>query len=311
MVQQCQICAKLTIPHKEPMIVSQPPDYPWQKVGSDLFELNGQKYMLLVDYFSRFLEVTKLSTTTSVAIIHVLKTTFSRYGIPEVLITDDGPQYISSEMKEFSNKYGFTHVTSSPRYPQGNGQAERAVQTAKRLLKCSDDPGISYNATPLPWCNLSPSELLMGRKLRATLPQTTIHLFPEWRFLKEFKRQNKAFKDKQETQYNRAHRTRPLPPLEGGMDVWVSSGDRKIPGQVVAPSHTPSSYLVGTPLGQLRRNRHHLIAIRNQSSDLDQDDGTRGTGSKDQPQPGSQEVHAQSTPLDESHTVTSNDNQED
>ena len=107
MVQQCQICAKLTIPHKEPMIVSQPPDYPWQKVGSDLFELNGQKYMLLVDYFSRFLEVTKLSSTTSVAIIHVLKTTFSRYGIPEVLITDDGPQYTSSEMKEFSNRYGF------------------------------------------------------------------------------------------------------------------------------------------------------------------------------------------------------------
>ena len=267
MVQQCQICAKLTIPHEEPMIVSQPPDYPWQKVGSDLFKLNGQKYLLLVvDYFSRFLEVTKLSTTTSVAIIHVLKTTFSRYGIPEVLITDNGPQYTSSEMKEFSNRYGFTHVTSSPRYPQGNGQAERAVQTAKRLLKCSDDPGISilsYNATPLPWCNLSPSELLMGRKLRTTLPQTTIHLIPEWPFLKEFKRQNKAFKDKQETQYNRAHRTRPLPPLEGGMDVWVSSGDRKIPGQVVTPYIHP----VDTPLGQLRRNRNHLtcIAIPNQS----------------------------------------------
>ena len=52
MVQQCQICAKVTIPHKEPMIVSQPP---WQKVGSDLFKLNGQKYLILVDYFSRFL----------------------------------------------------------------------------------------------------------------------------------------------------------------------------------------------------------------------------------------------------------------
>eukprot|EP00731_Ephydatia_muelleri_P010292 Em0005g878a len=178
----------------EPMIVSQPPDYPWQKVGSDLFELNGQKYLLLVvDYFSRFLEVTKLSTTTSVAITHVLKTTFLRYGIPEVLITDNGTQHTSSEMKEFSN---------------------------------------------------SPSELLMGRKLRTTLPQTTIHLMPEWPFLKEFKRQNKKFKDKQETQYNRAQRTRPLLPLEDGMDVWVSSGDRKIPGQVVAPSHTPSSYLV-------------------------------------------------------------------
>ena len=167
-------------------------------------------------------------------------------------------------MKELSNRYVFTRVTSSPRCPQGNGQAERAVQTAKRLLKCSDDPGISYIATPLPWCNLSPSELLMGRKLRTTLPQTTIHLIPEWPFLKEFKRQNK------DVEGNRAHMTRPLPQLEDGMDVWMSSGDRKIPGQVVAPSHKPSSYLVDTPLGQLRRNRHHLIAVPNQSSELDQ-----------------------------------------
>ena len=62
------------------------------------------------------------------------------------------------------------------------------------------------------------------------------------------------------------------------MDVLVSSGDKKIPGQVVAQAHTPSSYLVDIPLGQFRSNRHHLIAIPDhQSSDLDQDDGTRAT----------------------------------
>ena len=84
----------------------------------------------------------------------------------------------------------------------------------------------------------------------------------------------------------------------------MSSGDKKIPGQVVAPSHTPSLYLVDTPLGQLK-NGHHLILIPHRSSDFDQDDGTRGTGSKDQSQHGSQEAHA---PLDESCTVTSNEN---
>ena len=69
---------------------------------------------------------------------------------------------------------------------QSNGQAERTIQTVKHILRKSDDPYLallSYRATPLPWCNLSPSELLMGRRLRTTLPQTTHHLIPKWPYL--------------------------------------------------------------------------------------------------------------------------------
>ena len=112
------------------MIAAQLPTYPWQKIGSDLFELNGTTYMLVVDYFSRYIEVVKVTVTSSMGIIEKLKPMFSRQGIPEVLVSDNGPQYSSHEMKEFAQIYGFTHITSSPRYPQSNGQAERAVQTA-------------------------------------------------------------------------------------------------------------------------------------------------------------------------------------
>ena len=131
------------------MIVSQLLDFPWQKVGSDLFELRGQSYIVLEDYVSRCLEVVKLATTTTCAVIGVMKAVFSRHGIPAVLISDNGPQYQSHEMKEFSQSYGFMHVTSSPRYPQSNGEAECAVQTAMRLLEKSEDPYLavlSYNA---------------------------------------------------------------------------------------------------------------------------------------------------------------------
>ena len=65
----------------------------------------------------------------------------------------------------FAFKYGFTHITSSPRYPQSNGLAERTVKSMKGLLKESGDHHLTllcYRATPLPWCNLSPAELLMG-----------------------------------------------------------------------------------------------------------------------------------------------------
>ena len=129
MVRNCRLCEK-----NAPMIISEPPRYSWQKIGSDLFEFNGHCYMVIVDYFSRYIEATRLLTATSAAVINALKFAFSRLGIPELLISDNGPQFVSQDMKEFSKAYDFTHISSSPRYPQSNGQAERVVQTVKRLL---------------------------------------------------------------------------------------------------------------------------------------------------------------------------------
>ena len=122
-------------------------------VGTDLFEFKRDHYLLAVDYFSRYPEIYKLSSTTSNAIIAVLKCVFARHGIPEVLRSDTGPQYASKEFSEFVDEHNIQHVTSSPHFPQSNGQVERMVQTMKGLLKQSADPHLavlSYRATP---CN--------------------------------------------------------------------------------------------------------------------------------------------------------------
>ena len=169
MIQQCPVCTKEAQPRREPLLPSPLPQYPWHTVGTDLFELKGNHYLAIVDYFSRYPEVIKLTTTTSTGVIKALQSVFSRHGIPEIIRSDNGPQYSSHEFSQFANSYGFSHMTSSPHYPQSNGQAERTVQTVKRLLKRSKDPYmalLSYRATPLPWCNLSPTELLMGRRIR-------------------------------------------------------------------------------------------------------------------------------------------------
>ena len=79
------------------MIPTPLPQFPWQQVGADLFELRGEHYLLVVDYFSRFPEVIKLTSTTSTSIIAMLKTIFSRHGIPEIVRSDNGPQFASSE----------------------------------------------------------------------------------------------------------------------------------------------------------------------------------------------------------------------
>ena len=77
------------------------------------------KYILIMDYFSRFIEVIKLESMTSGAIIEALKSVFSHYGIPEIIMSDSGPQYSSIEFKVSAKKCNFSHV--SPLLPQSNG----------------------------------------------------------------------------------------------------------------------------------------------------------------------------------------------
>ena len=110
-----------------------------------------------------------------------MKSIFSGHGIPQIVISDNGPQYASEEYLKFVSDYQFEHITSNPHYPQSNGEAERAVQTVKSLLKKEGDPYLAlllYRATPLQ-CGFSPSELLMSRKLRANLLMTWEQLRPK------------------------------------------------------------------------------------------------------------------------------------
>jgi len=264
LIENCPTCAKEAKLRREPLLTTKLPDYPWQVLGSDLFELKGDQYLLVTDYFSRYLEVVKLSSTTSSSIIRALKGIFSRFGIPEVLRSDNGPQYASTEFEGFAKEYGFRHDTSSPYYPQSNGLAERMVQTAKRLLKRSDDSYLallSYRATPLPWCNLSPAQLLMGRCLRTTVPQTSTHLTPKWSYLEQFRKEENNFKQKQRRYYDNHYRTRELTILPDDTDVWIRSGKEPLRGKVISQANAPRSYIVDTPAGTLRRNRSHIQVV--------------------------------------------------
>ena len=197
LVERCPDCAKKHRPNKEPLITSSLPEYPWQAIAADLFHLKGTEYLVIVDYFSRFSEVIQLRSTTSQSVINSLKAIFARHSIPEALRADNGPQFGSQEFTKFSSDYQFTHITSSTHFPSSNGQAERTVQTVEGLKKDADDRFavlLSYRVTPLPWCSLSPAELLMGRKLRSYLPQTMESLTPQWSYLQEFRDANKIVK---------------------------------------------------------------------------------------------------------------------
>ena len=182
LVKQCRKCTERRINKKEPMIPGVVPDRPWQVIGTDICYVKKSPYLIVVDYFSKFIEVNYLASLASSETICALKSVFARHGIPEVERLDNGPQYDSAEFAKFAKDWEFKHVTSRPLYAQSNGEAERAVQTAKNLLQEESDPAkalLAYRSTPLQGAK-RPSELLFGRQIRSTLPCVTTSLEPSW-----------------------------------------------------------------------------------------------------------------------------------
>ena len=259
MVQSCETCIKKAPGRTEPLRPTPTPDRPWQLVGSDLFEWKKKTYLVVVDYFSRYIEVAEMPRKpTSAALVTRMKAMFARHGIPDVVKSDNGTQYMSYEFREFSSSYGFRHVTSSPLHPQSNGEAERAVQTVKKLWMADGDPYLallSYRATPIAG-GLSPAELLMGRKLKTTLPVRGKNLKPGWSGTEAFRKQDAARKARSKVAFDSRHRASTLRPLKLGECVWVE--DRKERGEVKAMMDDGRSYWIRVPSGCLRRNRRAL-----------------------------------------------------
>ena len=97
-VSKCAICNEHENSNpREPLLSHPLPGRPWAKVGTDMFHFNGAEYLLTVDYFSKFPEITRLSDTTSHGVITGLKSVFARHGIPDVVISDNGLQYACAE----------------------------------------------------------------------------------------------------------------------------------------------------------------------------------------------------------------------
>ena len=157
----------------------------------------------------------------------ICKSHFARYGIPDTLITGNGPQFNSQTLKNFAQQYGFQHCTSSPHYPQSNDRAEKAVQTIKNLIKkTSDDKGDIYLAllelryTPVNEQLGSPAQRLMGRCTKTLLPTSSRSLIPQT-IKPEIVRNQLKRQDKQKQYYDQ--HAKQLPELKKGDKVRLRS----------------------------------------------------------------------------------------
>ena len=259
MIKRCHTCAIHQPEHKEPLLPSSLPDRLWSRLGMDLLELLGKKnYLLIVDYYSMWMEVKLLSKPTSFAFIQQIKSVFAAQGIPDVVVSDNGPQFASYIFTEFATEYGFTHVMSSPKHPQTNGEAGRAVKTFKQLLKKNKDPYMAlpmYRASPLQ-NGFSPAELLIRRKLQTKTPVLLKLLKPDTPDHTSIGKKETLMKAKQCENYNQRHAARNQSPLKIGGSVWIR--DMKQHGD--SASDNPRSFIINTPQEIIRRNRCAIIA---------------------------------------------------
>ena len=93
---------------------------------------------MVLDAYSKLLEVVKMKSTTSAMAIRVLRQMFSRHGLPEIIVSDNGPQFTSQDFKEFCDQNGIVHRTCAVHKPATNGKAERVVQILKSAIKIAN-----------------------------------------------------------------------------------------------------------------------------------------------------------------------------
>ena len=237
------------------------PSRSWQRVHVDFAgPFLGKMYFLIVDAHSKWGEVFPMTQTTTTKTLEVLRQVFASYGLPEQVVSDNGPQFVSEEFRQFMQGNGIRHIRCAPYHPASNGLVERFVRTFKEAMKAGKNDGLTlshrlanfllaYRTIPHATTQRSPCSLFLGRTVRTRLDL----LKPN---LEDRVQEKQAIQKDQHDQH--AHSRS----LEAGQPVMVKNmrpGDNWIPGVVLKQSG-PVSFLVD--VGEGRTWRRHLDHLK-------------------------------------------------
>ena len=253
---------------QEPQQLLQPThalECPWQLLGADYFHFDRSEYLVVTDYYSKMPIIRRIPAPQCNAskTISVLKELFTEHGIPEVLCTDNGSQFVNTLFTKFATDWKFNHNTSSPRNPRSNGQAEAAMKTVKVFLTCAKCSGqdpylplLAYCSTPINAHLHSSAEMLYQWVLCTTVPQwiryTDPHANAEHDHLNQCATQSTEYHDQQG--YHKK------PPFFAGQTVPIFSDTRNLWFSVTIICKTNHSlYLVQVIGGRQYRHAHDHI----------------------------------------------------
>ena len=163
---------------------TEPPTWPWQDLAADVMGLlpTGESFLVVVDYYSRYYEVSVMRSTTTPRVIMALREIFARFRNPYSLKTDNGPQFVSKEFEEFLPECGIEHRRSPLLWPQANGEVERQKRSLLKTLKITEVEGkkwtdelpkylMGYRSTRQASTGATPAFLMFGREIKSKLPE--------------------------------------------------------------------------------------------------------------------------------------------
>ena len=262
MVRHCTECQRAQAsPAAAPLHPWKWPTRPWARLHVDFAgPMDGRMYLIVVDAHSKWLEVLPMTTATALTTIQHLRTLFARFGVPESLVSDNGPQFTAEEFQLFCKQNGIRHIQVAPYHPASNGLAERAVQTFKRGIQKFKSGTVGdriarflmqYRVTPHMTTGSSPAELLLGRRLRTRLDAIRLNL----------ERQVEAKLLGQKENYDKRARERTFTETDRVYVRNFGRGETWLPGDIVQ-TLGPVSFQVRLTDGRLVRRHQNQIRKR-------------------------------------------------
>ena len=140
-VKSCATCqSHQKTPPCSPLHPCEWPGRPWSRVHVDYAgPFMGKMFLLIINAHSKWMDIHCVNSATSSVTIDKMRSTFASHGLPEIVVSDNGSNFVSSEFKSFLQKNGIKHITSAPYHPSTNGLVELAVQTFKQGIKKQGD----------------------------------------------------------------------------------------------------------------------------------------------------------------------------
>ena len=272
-ILSCNHCQEsLPSQRKEPIIMKPRPTRPFQEIAIDFCSYAGHNFLIIVDCHTDWPDIIHMgNNTTTPRLITTLLNVFCRTGAPDIVWSDQGPQFTSKLFLDFTKEWGFQHITSSPMYPQSNGKAEATVKSMKNLIKTSwirdtiDERKMTrallqYRNTPSQRDLLSPAQKLFGHPIQDTLPAHRRAFAPKWQISAE-EAETHATKQAERVEHYYNQHARTLPEIHIGSNVAIQNTITKqwdIYG-VVTSIGPHRRYYVKTASGKvLVRNRRYL-----------------------------------------------------
>ncbi len=231
---QCRQCNEQAPSQpKEPTIHPTPPEVPFEQVATDFCKISGFSYLIYVDAYSGWIEVSNLTSTNFNAVKKVMLMYFATFGVPETIASDGGPPYDSGDYIAFLKQWNIKRRLSSAYYAQSNGRAEAGVKTAKRILLGNVDPRtgrldnekavkalLTHRNTPCQQTGISPAVALFGKPIRDHLPISHLKLRREWQEITNKREEALA---KRHLIRNPSMESKQLPELKIGDSVQIQN----------------------------------------------------------------------------------------